>query len=205
MSFYNGMITDENAEDTIVTAEEDDMIAYRQIKVEEEIAVMNQEKEETDYPEEFIESERTINPVMPTLDYNPTDIDHEVKKEEIKSKIPPGTYDNSLRPLKQEVYSHVNVKPQFPGGEDQLNKWLKANLMYPAAAAENRQEGRVIVRFVVYADGSIGEIQIRKSVNPALDKEALRVINRMPNWIPGKLDDEPVPVWYSLSITFQLQ
>lgn len=156
------------------------------------------------YSEELALYRSTISPVLP----NPTAIELDQTqrhKEEIKSRLPERTHNIALRPLKSEIYSHVNVMPSFPGGEDQLMKWLQSNLHYPSKAVENQMEGRVLVRFVVYSDGSIGDAEIKKSVNPVLDKEALRVVEMMPHWIPGKLDEHSVSVWCTLPVIFKLQ
>lgn len=75
---------------------------------------------------------------------------------------------------------------------------MSKNVRYPAVAEENEVQGRVILQYVVGADGSINNVSIKRSVDPSLDKEA------MPNWIPGIVDGKPVPVWLTLPVTFQL-
>lgn len=98
----------------------------------------------------------------------------------------------------------IEVMPSFPGGDVELIKWLSKNIKYPAIAEENGVQGRVIVRFVVGKDGTIRNPEIVKSVDPSLDKEALRVIKSMPRWTPGKQNDVPVEVYFTLPVTFQL-
>ncbi|MDL2223359.1 energy transducer TonB [Bacteroidales bacterium OttesenSCG-928-M11] len=112
--------------------------------------------------------------------------------------------ENEIISPVQEVFSHVNIMPSFPGGDTSLKQWLQTNLEYPTSAMEFCIEGKVEVRFIVNPDGSISNAQIKRGLTPDLDKEALRLINQMPDWVPGLLDGTSVPVWYSLPIIFQL-
>lgn len=84
-------------------------------------------------------------------------------------------------------------------------KWLSKNIKYPAIAEENGVQGRVMVKFAVDKDGSIYDPKALRSVDPSLDKEALRVIRAMPRWIPAKINGQPVAVYFTLPVTFQLQ
>ena len=104
-----------------------------------------------------------------------------------------------------QVYKSVEQMPQFPGGEAAMMRYLSQNIKYPASAAKNNIEGRVILQFVVEKDGQIGEVKIVRSVDPELDAEAVRVIKTMPNFIPGRQDGKPVAVWYTIPISFKLQ
>lgn len=98
----------------------------------------------------------------------------------------------------------VEEMPMFPGGEKALVTCLKENLKYPTVPAENGIQGRVIVLFKVEADGSLTDVRIGGSVDPSIDREALRLVKAMPKWIPGKQDGKPVPVKFQLPITFSL-
>ena len=98
----------------------------------------------------------------------------------------------------------AEVMPSFPGGDGKMLEWLSKNVRYPAIAEENKVQGRVIVKFAVGPDGSIHATKILRSVDPALDKEALRVVKAMPQWIPGKRNGVAVAVWFTLPVTFQL-
>ncbi|MCQ2113471.1 MAG: TonB family protein [Bacteroidaceae bacterium] len=106
----------------------------------------------------------------------------------------------------EEVISNkVRQMPQFVGGEAAMFAWLNENVHYPKIAEKNGVQGRVIVRFVVESDGSIGEVNVVESVDPSIDNEAIRVIKTMPKWIPGKLwDGSLVRVWYTMPIMFKL-
>lgn len=100
---------------------------------------------------------------------------------------------------------NYNVAEQMPSFKGNVNHWLAENLHYPTVAAENGVQGRVIVRFVVQKDGSISNVSVIRGVDPALDREAMRVVKAMPRWSPGWKDGEPVNVWFTLPITFSLQ
>ena len=103
-----------------------------------------------------------------------------------------------------KVFDVVEQMPQFPGGMPALMKWLQDNMKYPKEAQDAKQQGRVIVSFVVEKDGSITNVRVVKSVAPALDEEAIRVVKAMPNWSPGMQNGEPVRVNYTVPISFQL-
>ena len=95
--------------------------------------------------------------------------------------------------------------PMFPDdGDSGLLKWVQSNLKYPEIAKKNGVQGRVVVQFVVKKDGSIGEIKVVRSVEPTLDEEAVRIVKMLPNFIPGEMNGEPVDVWYTLPIKFNL-
>ena len=104
-----------------------------------------------------------------------------------------------------KVYDVVDEMPQFPGGPSKLFEYLARNVMYPAEAEKAGIQGRVIVTFVVEKDGSITNAKVVKSINPLLDAEALRVINGMPKWTPGKQNGEATRVKYVVPVTFRLQ
>ncbi|MBQ4276839.1 MAG: energy transducer TonB [Bacteroidaceae bacterium] len=103
------------------------------------------------------------------------------------------------------VFDVPEVVASFPGGDSALSSFLSKNVRYPAVAAENGIQGRVIVKFIIEKDGSISNAQVLKSVDPSLDKEALRVINSMPKWTPGRQNDKPVRASFTLPINFKLQ
>ena len=122
-------------------------------------------------------------------------------------KVSSGTMAvEDLKDREQEItYDEVEVKPSFPGGLTALTQWLNGNVNYPAKAAKDGVEGRVIVEFVVEKDGSINDVKVVQSVDPFLDKEAVRVVKSMPYWIPGKQNGSTVRVSFSIPITFKLQ
>lgn len=101
--------------------------------------------------------------------------------------------------------SEVVTKPQFPGGDAAMYQWMSQNITYPAAAAEEGVSGRVIVGFIIETDGSISNARILRSRHAALDKEALRLVNSMPRWTPGRANNLPVRTSYTLPVSFKLQ
>jgi len=104
-----------------------------------------------------------------------------------------------------DIFTHVEVMPQFPGGEAALMKWLADNITYPPLAQEQGIQGRVNTRFVITPDGSIEDVEIVKGLDPSCDKEAIRVVKSMPKWVPGKQNGKAVYAYFSLPITFRLQ
>ncbi len=107
-------------------------------------------------------------------------------------------------PQEEEVLMVVEDQPEFPGGTAALLEYLRKNIKYPAICRENNIQGRVLVTFIVNKDGAIVEPEVVKSVNPSLDKEALRVISTMPNWKPGSQRGKPVRVKYTVPVNFRL-
>ena len=84
----------------------------------------------------------------------------------------------------------ISEMPYFPGGQNGLMTFLTQNIKYPVKAQENGVQGRVIVSFVVETDGSITDVKVARSVDPSLDREAMRIVKAMPKWTPGKKDVE---------------
>ena len=103
-----------------------------------------------------------------------------------------------------KIFDVVEEMPQFPGGPQALFEFLGKTIKYPKDAEEAGIQGRVIITFVVEPDGSISDAHVVKSVSPSLDAEAIRVINAMPNWEPGKQNGEAIRVKYTVPITFRL-
>lgn len=124
-------------------------------------------------------------------------VEQQLKEEKVEEK--------PKEDLSRKVFDVVEKMPSYPGGNGALQKWLASNITYPAAAAENGIEGRVIVAFVVEADGSVSDVRIARGVDPSLDREALSVVKRMPKWIPGMQNGAPVRVKYNVPVTFKLQ
>jgi periplasmic protein TonB len=103
------------------------------------------------------------------------------------------------------VFQVVETMPAFPGGDQALFKFLSDNIRYPVIAQENGIQGRVICQFVVNRDGSIVDVEVVRSVDASLDREAIRVIKTMPKWTPGKQRGKAVRVKYTLPVNFRLQ
>lgn len=104
-----------------------------------------------------------------------------------------------------QIFFIVEEMPEFPGGENALRSYIAKSIKYPIIAQENGIQGKVYVSFVVDKDGGISDAKIVRNVDPSLDKEALRVINSLPKWKPGKQRGKPVRVAYTVPISFVLQ
>ena len=114
-----------------------------------------------------------------------------------------GVVEITLKKLK-EVFIIVEEMPSFPGGVEALKAFVAETLTYPAIALEKGIQGQVYVSFVVAEDGSVTNAKVERGVDPSLDKEALRIINSMPKWSPGKQRGMPVKVSFSVPIKFNL-
>jgi len=104
-----------------------------------------------------------------------------------------------------EVFFIVEDMPEFPGGELALRKYISSHVKYPVIAQENGIQGKVYVTFVVGKDGKVYNAGIARGVDPSLNKEALRVVNSLPKWKPGKQRGKAVNVSYTVPINFVLQ
>jgi len=108
-------------------------------------------------------------------------------------------------PAEPEVRIFVQEMPEYPGGQQALLDYIAKNIKYPEEAIINNIQGRVTLKFVVNADGSVNRIEILKGVDPLLDQEAVRVVGTLPKFKPGKQNGIPVPVWFMVPVNFQLR
>lgn len=109
------------------------------------------------------------------------------------------------KPKEEEIFVAVEQQAEFPGGQGALMKFLSNNIRYPESAQQNDIQGRVIVKFVVEKDGSIGNVTVVKGVDRDLDREAIRVVKKMPRWQPGKNNGVAVRSYFNLPVIFRLQ
>jgi protein TonB len=167
---------------------------------------------ETRMPEELIKPSKNIVPVV-SLDTNDITSDIPVTEDLIKTTQNKKVSDTIIQdpvpadviPKEPEIFVKVEEDPQFPGGDAALLKFIATNTVYPDEALTNNIEGRVILKFVVTPDGSVGKIEILKGVDPALDREASRVVSILPKFKPGKQGGTPVPVWYTVPVLFVIK
>lgn len=103
-----------------------------------------------------------------------------------------------------DIFSKVDVMPEYPGGVEKLMEYIMKNLSYPEEAKNKGIEGRVIVRFVVDKDGKVISPEVIRGLDESCNNEALRVVKEMPNWKPGSQDGRNVPVFFTLPITYKL-
>jgi TonB family protein len=95
--------------------------------------------------------------------------------------------------------------PEFPGGELKLMNFLSSNIRYPEMERDNDIQGTVQVKFIVNTDGSVSDIVVVKSVSPALDNEAIRLVKMLPKFSPGKQSGKTVRVYQTIPVVFKLQ
>jgi protein TonB len=106
--------------------------------------------------------------------------------------------------VEDKVYTVIEQMPQFPGGESELLAYISKNIKYPVIAQENGIQGKVTVRFVVTKTGMVDKVEVLRSLDPACDKEAIRVVKTLPRFIPGKQNGVNVSVWYTLPVVYKL-
>lgn len=178
----------------------------RDVLIEEEVEVTVQEEPEVKPPapepkvtEEVLKIIEDDADVEETVMESSEDTGEAVEIKEVEAPV------EEAEPEEQEVFVIVEQMPEFPGGMVECLKYLGKNIKYPTIAQENGIQGRVVVQFVVNRDGSIVDPRVVRSVDPYLDKEALRVIKSMPKWKPGKQRGKTVRVKYTVPVTFKLQ
>ena len=147
-----------------------------------------------------------LNVVEDNVEVASVEINTEDDKNKVVAISAPVT---SSAPIEEEedqvIFQVVEKMPSFPGGDAALFKFLNENVKYPVIAQENGVQGRAICQFVVNRDGSIVDVEVVRSVDASLDKEAIRVIKSMPKWSPGQQRGKPVRVKYTLPVNFKLQ
>ena len=144
-------------------------------------------------PEEDVQLMTADEAQIEVQDQEVVEVVEEVK-EEVEEEDPEAT-----------PFVVVEEMPMYPGGDAALLKYIGENTQYPEIAKENNIQGRVIVRFCVTSKGGVSQVSILKGVDPELDAEAIRVVNTLPAFKPGKQGGKPVPVWYMVPITFTLK
>jgi TonB family protein len=112
---------------------------------------------------------------------------------------------SSVRDGQAFTYTASHKAPEFKGGEQAFACFLSKNIVYPKYARKNYIQGKVIVTFIIEKNGDVAGIRVLKSVDPVIDDEAVRVLNKSPKWLPGLLRGVPVRVQYSVPISFALQ
>ncbi len=127
----------------------------------------------------------------------------EENNERYVIKAPPAIIEEVV--IETEIVDFAEKMPEFPGGSKAMMAFLNKNTNYPVIPRDNGIQGRVIVQFVVERDGTISNLTVARSVDPYLDKEAIRVVTSMPKWSPGKQNGKPVRVKYTLPVYFKLQ
>lgn len=159
------------------------------IKPDQEVA----EEDEPKMQKEVIEEKSAIGTV-----------DFDKGTDEIEAPIAKENAEIAGEGTEEKPFTVVEQMPQYPGGETEMYKFIMNNLKYPAKASEAGIQGKVILNFVVGKDGKITNIKVVRGIGFGCDEEAVRVLQKMPSWNPGKMGGRPVPVYFTFPITFKL-
>ena len=189
------------------TIQKDEGIA--DIIAEEEIDITRQEETPPPPPppppvEQVAE---VLNVVEDDVEVENTDLlssEDNQAEAQTQTYVPPVVKVEEEEQSSQQVFMVVEEMPEFPGGQAALMSFIAKSIKYPVVAQENGIQGRVTCSFVVNKDGSIVDAEVIRGIDPSLDKEALRVINTMPKWKPGKQRGKPVRVKFTVPINFRL-
>ena len=164
-------------------------------------------------PEDVVQQSRYVPPVVvdsvkpeETVQLMTADqAQVEVQNEEVVEEVQVVAEEVQENVDEAEPFVVVEEMPMFPGGEPALLAYIAEHTQYPEVAKENNIQGKVIVRFCVTSKGGVDKVSILKSVDPELDAEAIRVVQSLPAFKPGKQGGKPVPVWYMVPINFTLK
>jgi protein TonB len=191
----------EEEEVEVIYEENEQLVAEETVMNSEKFTAYEMEDDapemQTKTQDEVAQSDIAIGAI--DYDQGSDEAEHVLKvNEKVVDEVPPKVEET-------KVFDVVEQMPQFKGGDAALMDYLNKNIKYPVIAEENGIQGRVVTTFVVERDGSITDVKVIKSVDPSLDKEAVRVVKSMPKWNPGKQNGSAVRVKFTLPVTFRLQ
>jgi periplasmic protein TonB len=162
-------------------------------------------------PQQLIKSIKNLQPKVVTDSSEITEpipitdiINQTIKNGNVTDSVPFAEPIAPEIPVEEKIFIIVEEQPEFPGGYPALFKFIGENLVYPQEAEVNNIQGKVILKFVVNADGSADRVQILKGIDSLLDNEAIRVVKTLPKFKPGKQGGVPVPVWFTLPVVFKI-
>ncbi len=167
------------------------------------------------FQEEEKQEEEPPPPTPPEVQAPPP-IQEEIKIEENTEEEPQATVvvapppipigkEDKKEVIEEEIIEFPDVDATFPGGTAEMMKFLQSNIVYPPMAIANEDQGKVYLNFVVEKDGSISNVEIQRGVSPELDREAKRVLRKMPKWVPGEASGKKVRARCRIPIVFTLQ
>ena len=178
----------------------------------EDALIINEQQQEQPEPEP--EAPQEVVEVALPEEFKVVDDNKEVAKISIVSadqdrELPPPPVIvqpvQTVEEPEDQIFEIVENPAVPPTGDiPSLLKWIASHIEYPQSALDNGIQGKVVLRFVVEKDGSIGDILVARKVDPALDKEAVRVLKSMPKWTPGKQRGKPVRSYFTLPISFTI-
>ncbi|MBO5660179.1 MAG: energy transducer TonB, partial [Bacteroidaceae bacterium] len=158
------------------------------------VEIINEGEDDTEIPEEEIETTEEVNQAITTV---------------VGTGAPSAVATGPVGPVVEaddddRIHDIVEQNASFPGGEEACLKWLSENLKYPSICREQGVQGRVTVQFVVNRDGTIVDVEILRSPDENLSKEAERVVKAMPKWQPARQGNKTVRSRFRLPVTFRL-
>ena len=152
-------------------------------------------------PPEVVADDRAPGDAMPAADILNQDIT-DGNPEEV---LPEPPEPEPITPPDDQPRVFVKEMPSFPGGNSELMRYISEQIIYPEDALMNRIEGTVILRFVVSRTGDVTNVELIRGIDPLLDNEAIRVVSGLPRWHPGKQEGVPVPVYFTMPLTFRIR
>ena len=182
-------------EDMIPITQQQEMVAPPPAAAPTVMEFINEVEDDTELPEEEVETTEEVNQAITAV----------VGTGAPSAVVPTGPVGPVVEVDDDErIYEVVEENAQFPGGDEACMKWLAEHLKYPSICQEQGVQGRVFVSFVVNKDGSIVDVEIKRSPDPNLSKEAERVVKSMPKWKPASQGNRTVRSRFNLPVMFRL-
>jgi protein TonB len=154
----------------------------------------------------FVPPEIVADNTLPADEMPATDILNQEIGDGKPEEVSPGVPDpDPITPPDDLPRVFVKEMPSFPGGNAELMQYISEQIIYPENALMNRIQGTVILRFVVSRTGDVINVELIRGIDPLLDNEAIRVISGLPRWRPGKQEGVPVPVYFTMPVTFKIR
>ena len=182
----------------------DPSLLNREVVLDEEMVEITKQEEQKPQPVEVPKQTTQLEIVQDDVEVEDIEINAEVDQQEVIEEYVPVEVEEE-EVVEQEIFQIVEEMPAFPGGEAKLMEYVAKNIKYPQIARETGIQGRVFVGFVVEPDGSVSNVKVLRGIGGGCDEEAMRVVNSMPKWKPGKQRGKAVRVSYMLPVNFKLQ
>lgn len=197
-----------DSSDTVDAVDLDELIHESELvpMSNEELTTQIEKKKEPEKAEQLhvVDDQVEIQPQDEELPTEGEGDDDEQLLQQLKQEEDKSLTSLNVDPDNPLNFHVVEDLPKYPGGAVEIMKWLTRNLQYPAIARSRKTQGKVVAVFYVEKDGSITGISVTQSLSPECDREALRVLRKMPNWEPGIQNDQPCRTKVSIPIVFKL-
>ncbi len=197
-----------DSSDTVDAVDLDELIHESELvpMSNEELTTQIEKKKEPEKAEQLhvVDDQVEIQPQDEELPTEGEGDDDEQLLQQLKQEEDKSLASLNVDPDNPLNFHVVEDLPKYPGGAVEFMKWLTRNLQYPAIARSRKTQGKVVAVFYVEKDGSITGISVTQSLSPECDREALRVLRKMPNWEPGIQNDQPCRTKVSIPIVFKL-